>query len=91
MQFEWDEEKRAANIRKHKVDFLTATLIFENETVERIDDREDYGEERVIALGRVEGAVYRVVYTLRGEIVRIISAMKASKDEEEIYYREIFP
>jgi uncharacterized DUF497 family protein len=58
--------------------------------LERIDDREDHGEERMIALGHVGGVVHRVVYTLRGETVRIISAMKASKDEEEIYYRELF-
>jgi uncharacterized DUF497 family protein len=67
MNFEWDEEKRASNIHKHGVDFLTAASIFESETLERIDDREDYGEERMIALGHAGGVVYRVVYTLRGE------------------------
>lgn len=47
---------------------------------------------RWIALGRVQAEVYRVVYTWRKEkLVRIISAQRASQDEEEIYYREVFP
>jgi hypothetical protein len=69
--------------------FLTAAAIFLNERLERIDDRADYGEERWIALGRVEDQVYRVVFTWRGEnLIRVISAQKAGKDEREIYYRE---
>ena len=61
------------------------------EIIERIDDREDYGELRFIALGRVEADIYRVVYTWRGEgVVRIITAQKASRHEREIYFREIF-
>jgi uncharacterized DUF497 family protein len=89
--FEWDEAKARANLEKHKVSFLTAASIFLNERLERIDDREDYGELRWIALGRVGEEVYRVVFTWRGEnLIRIIGAQKASKDEREIYYREAF-
>jgi uncharacterized protein len=70
---------------------LTAAAIFSNERLERIDNREDYGEVRWIALGNVDGVVYRVVFTWRGEnLVRIVSAQKASQDEREIYYREAF-
>jgi hypothetical protein len=59
--------------------------------LERIDDRKDYGEVRWIALGRVGIEVYRVVFTWRGEnLIRIVSAQKAGKDEQEIYYREAF-
>ena len=90
MDFEWDEEKRQRNVRVHGIDFLTASLVFENEMLERIDDREDYGEDRIIALGHVNGVVIRVVYTLRQSRIRIISAMKASKYEREIYYQTIF-
>lgn len=87
LQFEWDDEKAAANFAKHHVSFLTAAEIFDNETLERIDDREDYGEVRYIALGRVETDIYRVVFTWRGEsLVRIISAQKARRDEREIYH-----
>lgn len=91
LEFEWDEAKASANLEKHGVSFLTAAAIFPNARLERIDDREDYGEVRWIALGRVNMEVYRVVYTWRAEnLVRIISAQKAGKDEEEIYYRETF-
>ena len=91
LQFEWDEDKAAANLAKHGVSFLTAAEIFASEIIERIDDRENCGELRFIALGRVETEIYRVAYTWRGEtVVRIITAQKASKHERETYYREIF-
>jgi len=90
MEFEWDEAKREANLRKHGVDFLRAALIFENAILEQIDDREDYGEERMIALGEAEGVVYRVTYTTRDACIRIISAMKASRNEQKIYYQTLF-
>jgi uncharacterized DUF497 family protein len=91
LEFEWDEAKATINLKKHGVSFLTAAAIFLRERLERIDDREEYGELRWIALGRADGAVYRVVYTWRGEnLVRLISAQKASNDEREIYYRETF-
>ncbi|MGD9658842.1 MAG: BrnT family toxin [Methylocystis sp.] len=91
LEFEWDEDKAAANLAKHGVSFLRAAEVFANEMIEKVDDRKDYGELRFIALGRVEAEVYRVVYTWRGEgVVRLISAQKANKREREIYYREIF-
>lgn len=91
LEFEWDESKARANWEKHKVSFATAAATFLIERLERIDDREDYGEVRWIALGSVDGTVYRIVYTWRGErLIRIVSAQKASKDEREIYYRETF-
>jgi uncharacterized DUF497 family protein len=92
LQFEWDEANAAVNLLKHGVSFLTAAAIFDNEVLERIDDREDYGEVRFIGLGRVELDVYRVVYTWRAEnLVRIISAQKAGRHEREIYYRATHP
>jgi uncharacterized protein len=89
LEFEWDEDKAGANLTKHGVSFLTAAEAFANEMIEKIDDREDYGEVRFIALGRVNFDLYRVVYTWRNESpVRIISAQKASRHERELYYRE---
>jgi uncharacterized protein len=91
LEFEWDKAKAVLNLKKHRVSFLTGAAIFSNKRLERIDDREDYGELRWVALGFVEGQVYRVVFTRRGEnLIRLISAQKASKDEREIYYRETF-
>jgi hypothetical protein len=92
LDFEWDEAKAESNLEKHGVSFVTAAAIFSRERLKRVDDREDYGEVRWIALGRAETEVYRVVYTWRRENrVRIISAQRASKYEEETFYREIFP
>jgi uncharacterized DUF497 family protein len=80
LEFEWDEDKAAANLKKHGISFLTAAELFANETIEQIDNREDYGEVRFIALGRVDLEIYRVVYTWRGEtLIRIISAQRANK------------
>jgi uncharacterized DUF497 family protein len=91
LEFEWDEAKARNNLEKHRVSFLTAAAIFLNERLERIDDRKEYDELRWVALGRVDSEVYRVVFAWRGEnLIRIISAQKASKDEREIYYRETF-
>jgi uncharacterized protein len=61
LEFEWDEAKARINLTKHGVSFLAAAAIFENERLERIDDRENYDESRWIALGRVDNEVYRVV------------------------------
>jgi uncharacterized DUF497 family protein len=92
LEFEWDEEKARINVIKHRVSFLTAAEIFADAIVERIDDREDYGEIRFIALGRVDTEVYRVVFTWRSEnLIRMISAQKASRDEREIYHRQTLP
>ncbi len=92
LEFEWDEDKARTNLTKHDVSFLTAAEIFANEIMERIDDREDYGEVRFIALGRVDTQVYRVVFTWCSQnLVRIISAQKASRDEQEIYHRQTLP
>ncbi len=56
------------------------------------DDNEDYGELRFVALGVVDMAVYRVVYTWRDDnLIRSISAQKANRHEREIYYRKTFP
>jgi uncharacterized protein len=67
LSFEWDEEKNAANIKSHGIDFLDAALIFERPTIEAIDDRSDYGELRCIALGLSGEMVLHVVYTWRGK------------------------
>ena len=91
IEFEWDEQKAAINLVKHGVSFLTASAVFKFETVERPDDREEYGELRIVALGLVDLTVYRVTYTPRGEnTIRIISAQRAGRDEQNIYYRETF-
>ena len=92
LQFEWDADKARSNVIKHRVTFFTATAIFEHEVMDWVDDREDYGEIRMIAIGRVDFEIFEIVYTMRGmNTVRIISARKASKRDRERYYRQILP
>lgn len=89
MLFEWDAEKAAANLRNHGVAFQEAVIAFRDSfRVERIDDRENYGEERIILLGMCGGTIIHVTYTERGECIRIISARRAAKHERDYYYRE---
>ncbi len=88
--FEWNEKKREQNRAKHGVDFLDAALIFEGPILAREDTRQDYGETRLIALGMVDGVVYVLTYTMRGEVTRIISAWQGGRKEHE-RYKESFP
>ena len=73
MNFEWDEEKRRANITDHEFDFSDAWQIFEGPTLTALDEREDYGEDRWIGIGLLRGRVVVIVFTERGEdTIRII-------------------
>ena len=85
--FEWDEAKREVNLVKHGVDFVDALGVFADPLrVERVDQRREYAEERRQAVGTVRGQVLFVVYTLRGEVRRLISARRASSNERRAYY-----
>lgn len=90
MQFEWDENKRLINIRRHTIDFDDAVVIFDGDIVTVEDDRFDYGEPRFISLGVLRGEVIAVVYTERRDAIRIISARRATRYEEIEYYKRIF-
>ncbi|MDR3243724.1 MAG: BrnT family toxin [Elusimicrobiota bacterium] len=89
MNFEWDENKRVSNIKKHKLDFADALYVFQDiKSVSIFDDREDYGEERYIIIGMDnKSSVCFVSYTIRYEnTARILSFRAATKKEKEIYY-----
>lgn len=81
MEFEWDDNKHQANLRERGLGFDVAARIFNGPVTECEDRRRDYGERRIIAQGSVEGRQIIVVYTLRGERIRIISARVANKRE----------
>lgn len=67
------------------MDLLYAALIFENEILTRVDDRQDYGEVRFISLGLVEDECFVVVHTPRSDRTRLITAWKGGRDEREQY------
>lgn len=85
MQFEWDEDKRQDILNKRGIDILDAALIFESAIVTRTDDRRDYGEERFISLGMVDGECYVVVHTERNGNIRLITAWKGSRSDRQEY------
>src|SRR6266571_2624924 len=89
MEFEWDDDKRESNIQKHGVDFADLEPLFEAETITILDDRFDYGEVRFITLGQLNGVVLVIVHLETEDTIRIISARKATRYEEESYYKEI--
>ena len=90
MEFEWDETKNRANIRKHGVSFMTASRIFEKLVLTRRDDRKRYGEDRYISVGEVDGvAVIVVAHTDRGDRTRLISARPASRKERQAWHEHI--
>jgi len=82
---EWDSRKAAANLEKHGIDFADAVTVFLDELAVTIpDDRAD--EERFITLGTdALGRLLVLVYTWRGENIRLISARRATRRERRQY------
>jgi uncharacterized DUF497 family protein len=87
VQFEWDDKKSARNERKHAIPFAFAARAFLDENrLEWADTRRYYGEARWITIGLVDDFEIVVAYTLRGEVIRLISARKATRYEREDYW-----
>lgn len=88
MEFEWHDEKRQRNLDKHGIDFRDAVRVFQDPHHLWGFDEEHYDfEERWWTLGRVHDTVLVVVWTERdGDVIRIISARRATRHEEETYY-----
>ena len=90
VEFEWHDAKAAANLNAHGVSFEYAKTVFKDPfAIERIDDREDYGEERLVIVGMAAGHVLLyVAYTERQERIRMISARRVTQHEQDDYYRQ---
>jgi len=89
MDFEWDEEKRLSNITRHGIDFVGIETVFEGEIVTVFDDRFDYGEERFVTFGLLDGRIVAIVHTETNTRIRVISVRKATTNEEENYFKTI--
>ena len=89
MEFAWDEAKRKSNLRNHGIDFVGIEKVFEGETVTMLDDRFNYGEERFVTFGLLDGRVVTIAHTEADGVIRIISVRKATKYEESSYFKEI--
>ncbi|MDZ3993308.1 BrnT family toxin [Pseudomonas sp. Teo4] len=90
MFFEWDEAKNQINIRKHGIDFADVPDIFNHPMLIRQDDSGGYGEARWVSIGWLKALIGVVVYTeRRGDVIRIISARKATRWEAKQYDQRI--
>ena len=86
VRFEWDRRKAAANLEKHGVDFADAATALEDPLAATVEDRDSRGEARFASLGTDSlGRLLVVVYTLRSEAIRIISARQATSRERRQY------
>jgi uncharacterized protein len=90
LKFEWHNAKAEANFSTHGVTFDLATTAFRDPfAIERLDDREDYGEERFVMIGMAEGnTLLSVAYTEREDRIRLISARRATQIEQEDYFQQ---
>ncbi len=85
---EWDADKAAVNLRKHRVDFADAATVLEDEAALTVPD-DDPDEARWVTLGMdALGRILVVIYAWRGEQVRLISARKANPSERRQYESE---
>jgi uncharacterized DUF497 family protein len=90
MKYQWDEEKNKKNIRRHGIDFNDVPSMFLSPMVTFLDSRKDYGEDRWIGIGILKTILALVVFAEPDDsTIRIISARKALKHEQQIYRDQI--
>ncbi len=87
LDFEWDSKKAEANVRKHRISFREAAIVFRDVFSFTYDDAaHSRSEQRYVTLGMSDqGRVLVVAHTMRGDRIRIISARKATKRERKVY------
>jgi uncharacterized protein len=86
MLFEWDEAKSRRTFHERGFGFDYAACIFDGLTLEKRDDRRDYGEVRMQAIGCVGKDVLFVVYADRVDVRHIISARRANNKERKLWH-----
>lgn len=85
MKFEFDAIKNESNCAKHGIDLSRAEEFDFDTALFMVDDRKDYGEKRYIAYGYIGSRVHAIVFTKRGQTVRVISLRKANEREQEVF------
>lgn len=85
MEFDWHDAKHEKNLQERGFGFDVAAQIFLGRVLTQVDDREDYGELRIKAIGEVDGVVLVVIYTDRDDVRWIISARKANRKERALW------
>ncbi len=88
MRFEWDRKKNEANQQKHGISFDEAKELFtSDDCLEIYDEEHSVDKDRFIATGAIRVCVVVVVFTEReDDLIRILSARRATKKESDLYY-----
>ena len=89
MEINWHEEKRKSNLQKHGLDFSEAGKVFAGATFTFEGTRFDYGEQRFVTIGLLDDVVV-IVHTESNTQIRIISMRRASKNEHELYFQNLY-
>jgi uncharacterized DUF497 family protein len=89
MEITFDPAKREATLKSRGLDFADAVIVFEGPTYRTIDDRFDYGEERILTVGWLAGRMVIVVWTQRGRDRHVISMRKANEREQKKYREQL--
>lgn len=85
MALEFDAAKRIATLKARELDMARAGEVFAGPTLTVEDDRQDYGENRFVTIGFLDGRMVVLVWTLRNGTQRIISMRKANEREQALY------
>lgn len=85
MKIEYDPNKNQANMTSRGIDFAIAVDFDWHTALVIQDERHNYGEARYIAMGRIDERLHVLVFTVRGEVIRVISLRKANKKEVKHY------
>ena len=90
MRYTWRADKNHRNRKRHGIAFEDAVQIFDGPTVEKIDNRFEYGEVRIYAIGVVNGVEITVIYTDTDDETRhLISAWRAEPHERRSYWKNL--
>lgn len=80
MDYQWDPDKAASNLKKHGIDFADAVGVFEDKYVLTVREDVSSSEQRIVTVGMdFLGRIPTLVYTFRGEHVRMISARPSTR------------
>ena len=85
MNFVWDEKKNSSNRLKHGISFPEAAKVFSDVNAQTLAARLQDGELRMMTIGSIEGKMWTVLWTERGDDIRIFSARRSRKQEEKLY------
>ena len=90
MRYTWNSDKNETNLKRHGLLLSDSARIFDGPTLERLDDRFNYGEERWYAIGLMNGLEITVIYTdIAPDTRRLISAWRSAKHEREAFWKMV--